>query len=79
MRVTGDILTLLGLRPVGEVLQLVEIVRGKLTSDQTVEIIGQVVKRTGKHPIVLQKEAIGFVMNRMQLAAEFLRPDKISG
>jgi 3-hydroxybutyryl-CoA dehydrogenase len=49
-------------------IPLVEIVRGERTSDETVQVIYDVVKSAGKHPIILQKEATGFVMNRMQFA-----------
>lgn len=49
-------------------MPLVEIVRSELTSDQTVEAVYGVVKAAGKSPIVIQKEALGFIANRIQVA-----------
>jgi 3-hydroxybutyryl-CoA dehydrogenase len=47
---------------------LVEIVRGKLTSDETVNVVYETVKLAGKSPIVIQKETPGFIANRLQTA-----------
>jgi 3-hydroxybutyryl-CoA dehydrogenase len=49
-------------------IPLVEIVRGEQTADETVQTVYEVVESAGKNPILLKKEATGFVMNRMQLA-----------
>jgi len=51
-------------------LPLVEIVRSPSTSDETVEVVYDFVCTTGKSPIVLQKEAFGFVANRLQFALQ---------
>lgn len=51
-----------------QVMKLVEIVRGLLTSDETVEIVKGVVERVGKVAIVC-KDVPGFVANRVGLAA----------
>jgi 3-hydroxybutyryl-CoA dehydrogenase len=51
-------------------IPLVEIVRGAATSDETVERVRTAVERAGKQPIVLQKEATGFIINRMQAALQ---------
>ncbi len=48
-------------------MPLVEIVRGKETSDATVEVVYNLMKSMGKSPIICQKEAPGFIANRLQL------------
>ena len=48
-------------------MPLVEIVRGKSTSDHTVTIVYDLMKTMGKSPIICQKEALGFIANRLQL------------
>ena len=48
-------------------MPLVEIVRGNETSDATVEVSYNLMKSMGKSPIVCQKEAPGFIVNRLQL------------
>lgn len=48
-------------------MPLVEIVRGNETSDTTVEVIYNLMKSMGKSPIICQKEAPGFIVNRLQL------------
>ena len=48
-------------------MPLVEIVRAKTTSDQTVNTVYDLMKDMGKSPIVCQKEALGFIANRLQL------------
>ncbi len=50
------------------VMPPVEIIRGAHTSDQTVNTARDFVLKLGKIPIVLRKEAPGFVINRLQLA-----------
>jgi 3-hydroxybutyryl-CoA dehydrogenase len=47
---------------------LVEIVPHPGTSDQTVKTVFDLMKNIGKSPVVLQKEAPGFVGNRLQAA-----------
>jgi 3-hydroxybutyryl-CoA dehydrogenase len=47
---------------------LVEVVRGPETSDATVETVVALLKGVGKTPVVVQKEAPGFIGNRLQLA-----------
>ena len=49
-------------------LPLVEIVRSEFTSDETVDTIYELLKAVGKSPIVVQKEALGFIANRLQVA-----------
>ncbi len=49
-------------------LPIVEIVRGPETTDQAVETLRALLLRIGKRPAVVNKEARGFVGNRLQLA-----------
>jgi 3-hydroxybutyryl-CoA dehydrogenase len=49
-------------------LPLVEIVPGPETSRQTLSAMVGILERIGKHPVVLRKEATGFVGNRLQFA-----------
>jgi 3-hydroxybutyryl-CoA dehydrogenase len=47
---------------------LVEVVRGPQTADATVAATFTLLKNLGKSPVVVQKEAPGFIGNRLQLA-----------
>lgn len=49
-------------------IPLVEVVRGRETSEETMEITYQVMKNAGKHPIKVLKDVPGFVANRLQHA-----------
>ena len=49
-------------------LPLIEVVRGPQTSDDTIAKTVSLFKDIGKQPVVLQKESIGFIGNRMQFA-----------
>jgi carnitine 3-dehydrogenase len=49
-------------------IPLVEITKGNLTSDETIRVACDFYRLLGKEPIVLQKEALGFISNRLQLA-----------
>jgi 3-hydroxybutyryl-CoA dehydrogenase len=49
-------------------LPLVELVRGEQTSDDTVETLRALYQSIGKSPAVVQREAPGFVGNRLQMA-----------
>ena len=49
-------------------LPLIEVVRGPETSDMTLDITTGVFSKLGKQPVVLQKESLGFIGNRMQFA-----------
>ena len=48
-------------------MPLVEIVRGKQTSAETVDTLYDLMTAIGKKPIICQKEAPGFIANRLQL------------
>ena len=49
--------------PVG-VMKLVEVVRGTLTSDETVDLVCALSKKLGKDPVVCMDFSFGFVANR---------------
>lgn len=49
-------------------IPLVEVVRGKETSDETVDLMMEILVRLGKKPVQLQKEVPGFIANRIQAA-----------
>jgi 3-hydroxyacyl-CoA dehydrogenase len=49
-------------------LPLVEVVRGEKTSDETIDIIHDLLVKVGKKPAIVEKEALGFIGNRLQLA-----------
>ena len=49
-------------------LPLVEVVRGKKTSDETITTIVEFLRRIGKAPALVQKEVPGFIGNRLQIA-----------
>jgi 3-hydroxybutyryl-CoA dehydrogenase len=49
-------------------IPLVEVVKGRDTSDETMEITYQFMKKAGKHPIKCLKDVPGFVANRLQHA-----------
>ena len=49
-------------------LPLIEVVRGPETSDETIDTTAGLFTRLGKRPVVLQKESLGFIGNRMQFA-----------
>lgn len=50
------------------IIPLVELIRGDGTSDETVEILLGLVKKIDKEPVVVQKDAPGFIGNRIQFA-----------
>jgi 3-hydroxybutyryl-CoA dehydrogenase len=51
------------------VMQLCEVVRGRKTSDATVETAIDFVKGIGRTPVLLNKEIWGFIVNRILFAA----------
>lgn len=50
------------------VMELVELVRGPHTADETIALCRAFAANTGKKPIVIQKEIAGFVANRINAA-----------
>jgi 3-hydroxybutyryl-CoA dehydrogenase len=51
------------------VMELCEVVRGPLTSDDTVETAVEFVRGIGRVPVVMNKEIHGFIVNRILFAA----------
>ena len=49
-------------------LPLVEVVPGPDTSQNSTDILCKLLKQAGKSPVVLQKESLGFIGNRLQFA-----------
>ena len=49
-------------------IPLVEVVKGKETSEETVEITYDFLKNAGKHPVMVMKDVPGFIGNRLQHA-----------
>lgn len=49
-------------------MPLAKIMPGALTSAETVEAVRYTMEPAGKRPIVLHKEATGFLANRLQFA-----------
>lgn len=49
-------------------IPLVEITKGEQTSNAVVKVANDFYRLLGKEPIVLQKEALGFISNRLQIA-----------
>jgi len=47
---------------------LVEVVPGKETAQETVDITWQLMEKIGKKPVALKREALGFIGNRLQFA-----------
>lgn len=50
------------------VMKLVEIVRGPHTGEEAIQVAREFAVRTGKSPIIIQKEIAGFVANRINAA-----------
>ncbi len=50
------------------IIPVVEIVKGKATSDQTVDLTYQLLTKVGKKPVRILKEVPGFLGNRLQFA-----------
>lgn len=51
-----------------QLMPLVEVVPGKNTSQETVDLTVALMNKIGKHAVPLKQEALGFVGNRIQLA-----------
>ena len=47
------------------VMQLVEVVRGEATSDETMDITVELARKLGKQPVRVEKEMPGFLVNRI--------------
>lgn len=51
------------------IIPLVEIIKGDETDDETVNNLVEIIKIIDKEPVVVQKDAPGFIGNRLQFAA----------
>lgn len=51
-----------------ELVPLVEVIKGEKTSDETATLVYELIKKLDHEPIMVKKEAPGFVGNRMQIA-----------
>ena len=49
-------------------MAMVEVVPGKHTSAETVDVTWKLMEQIGKKPVALKREALGFIGNRLQLA-----------
>lgn len=47
------------------VMKLVEVVKGRETSEETVELVAELTRRVGREPVILRKELPGFLVNRI--------------
>ncbi len=47
------------------VMKLVEVVKGQGTTEETLQITAEVVRRSGREPVILRKELPGFLVNRI--------------
>lgn len=50
-------------------MPLVEVVKGRDTSEETLDVIARVAERLGKTPVVIRKDMRGFILNRILYAA----------
>lgn len=50
------------------IIPLVELIRGNETSEETVNLSLQLIKKIDKEPVVVKKDAPGFIGNRLQFA-----------
>lgn len=47
------------------VMRLVEVVKGRWTSEETLELTAELTRRIGREPVILRKELPGFLVNRI--------------
>jgi 3-hydroxybutyryl-CoA dehydrogenase len=47
------------------VMKLVEVVKGKETSEETARLVAEVARKVGREPVILRKELPGFLVNRI--------------
>ncbi|HHU69589.1 MAG TPA: 3-hydroxyacyl-CoA dehydrogenase family protein [Thermoanaerobacterales bacterium] len=50
------------------IIPLIEVIRGEETNDETVDTLVELVKKIDREPVVVQKDANGFIGNRIQFA-----------
>ena len=49
-------------------IPLVELTKGDYTTDEVIKVAKEFYQSIGKEPVILQKEALGFICNRIQMA-----------
>jgi len=52
-----------------QLMNLVEIVRGAKTSDETVKLVADTAKKMGKETVIVKKDAPGFIVNKVLIPA----------
>lgn len=52
-----------------QLMGLVEVVRGQLTSDETVQTVKEVAKKMNKETVLVKKDSPGFIVNRILIPA----------
>ena len=52
-----------------QLMKLLEIIRGSLTSDETINTVKEVSIRIGKQPVFVNKDSPGFIVNRILIPA----------
>jgi 3-hydroxybutyryl-CoA dehydrogenase len=52
-----------------QLMKLVEIVKGQLTSDETVSVVQEVASKMGKETVIVKKDTPGFIVNRILIPA----------
>jgi 3-hydroxybutyryl-CoA dehydrogenase len=52
-----------------QLMNLIEIVRGQLTEDETVETVKRVAEKLGKETVIVKKDSPGFIVNRILIPA----------
>ncbi|MFB6285651.1 MAG: 3-hydroxyacyl-CoA dehydrogenase/enoyl-CoA hydratase family protein [Candidatus Bipolaricaulia bacterium] len=55
-------------------MDLVEAIKGKHTSDDTLELITQLAERLGKSPVKVHKDVFGFIVNRVLVGPFMFEP-----
>lgn len=50
------------------IIPIVEVVKGEQTSEETLELVVGLLRKVGKHPVVLRHHIAGFIWNRLQYA-----------
>lgn len=52
-----------------QLMKLIEVIRGAKTSDETIDLVVEVIKKMEKEPVVVKKDCAGFIVNRILVPA----------